>query len=435
MESLWRATSKLPEFPRLEYDLKTDILIIGGGMAGLLCAYYLQQAGADYTLIEANRLCGGVTADTTAKITYQHGLIYDRLMGEFGAETARLYLEANRAALKEYARLAKTIDCDFARKDHAVYSDDRAALERELSALERIGTSAIFEEHPALPFATQGAVRVKDQAQFHPLKFAAAIAKGLHIYEHTAARAFDGEAILTDRGGIRARKIIVATHFPIFNKHGRYFLKLYHHRTYALALEGGPTLDAMYVGGGQDTVSLRNHGDLLLLGGGGHRTGKQGGNWAELEEFARKHYPKAKIRYRWAAQDCVSLDGIPYIGQYAKGTPDLYVATGFNKWGMTSSMVAARLLCDLTRGKKNPYRAVFDPTRSIWHKQLTTNALETTLHLLKPTAPRCPHLGCALEWNEQEHSWDCPCHGSRFAEDGKLLNDPATDDLKLKKKP
>jgi hypothetical protein len=167
------------------------------------------------------------------------------------------------------------------------------------------------------------------------------------------------------------------------------------------------------------------------LGGGGHRTGKQGGNWRELEEFVRTHYPGARERYRWAAQDCMTLDGIPYIGEYSRSTPDLYVATGFNKWGMTSSMAAAMILRDMILGRNNPWAPVFSPSRSIFHPQLLANAWESGINLMTPTTPRCPHLGCALKWNPQERSWDCPCHGSRFAADGTVLNSPATEDLEL----
>ena len=206
-------------------------------------------------------------------------------------------------------------------------------------------------------------------------------------------------------------------------------MKLYQHRSYCLALENVPPLRGMYVDESETGLSFRMNGDLLILGGGSHRTGKQGGNWAELEAFAAKHYPNARIRCRWATQDCMTLDGIPYIGPYSRRTPDLYVATGFNKWGMTSSMVAANILTDLVCGRDNPYEKVFSPSRSILHPQLAVNGFEAVANLLSFSKKRCPHMGCALKWNPQEHSWDCPCHGSRFEEDGKRIDNPATDDL------
>ena len=190
-------------------------------------------------------------------------------------------------------------------------------------------------------------------------------------------------------------------------------------------------MDGMYVDEANTGLSFRSYGDLLLLGGGGHRTGKKGGCWQELEDFVKKHYKNAEIVGKWATQDCMTLDDIPYIGQYSKSTPDVFVATGFNKWGMTNAMVAADILCDLVRGKSNPYVTVFDPSRTVLHPQLVLNAFESTVGLLTPTAPRCPHLGCALKYNKAEHTWDCPCHGSRFTENGELIDNPATDDKKI----
>ncbi len=429
MDSIWLASAERQTFETQRRDLKTDVLIIGGGMAGLLCAYLLDAAGVDYILAEADRICGGITKDTTAKLTLQHGLIYDKLIRTFGTEGAQIYLEANRSALARYRELCTAIDCDFKEEDAFVYSlNDRRKLEAEAEAYRKLGVSAQLVTALPLPFPTAGGVRVAGQARFHPLKFAYAIAKGLRILEHTKVRALKPGEAITDHGRIKARKIIVATHFPFLNKHGSYFLKLYQHRSYVIALQNAPDLNGMYVDEAKTGLSFRKQGELLLLGGGSHRTGKQGGNWQELLSFARRHYPNAKAVAQWATQDCMSLDGVPYIGQYAKHTPELYVATGFNKWGMTSSMVAAEILTDLVQGKENPYAALFSPSRSILRPQLAVNAAESVIGLLTPTVPRCPHLGCALKYNKQEHSWDCPCHGSRFTEGGQLIDNPAADD-------
>ena len=224
--------------------------------------------------------------------------------------------------------------------------------------------------------------------------------------------------------------MIIATHFPLLNKHGAYFLKLYQQRSYVVALENAGKTDGMYLDCADNGLSIRSAGRWLLLGGGGHRTGKEGAGWALPETAARAFYPKGKITARWATQDCMSLDGMPYIGRYSKTTPNLYVATGFQKWGMSTSMVSALLLSNLIQGRENPYAGLFSPSRSMLHKQLLVNGVESAVNLLRPAVPRCPHLGCALEWNREEHSWDCPCHGSRFDESGKLLNNPATGDLK-----
>lgn len=434
INTIWKNDVVMPEFPQLDHDITTDVLIVGGGMAGILCAHKLAMAGVDYALIEADRICSGVTRNTTAKLTSQHGLIYDKLLRMHGFQTARKYWQANEAAIAEFRKLAKSIQCDFVTTDNYIYSTDPVALAAEKTALESLGIPSELTKALPLPFSVAGAIRFPNQARFHPLKFVAELSKDLRIYERTPAREFMGNMVTTDQVTITAKKVIIATHFPLINKHGAYFLKLYQQRSYVLALENARKLDGMYLDGAENGLSFRNYGDLLLLGGGGHRTGKQGGGWAELEAFAKTHYPDAKEVCRWATQDCMTLDGMPYIGPYSKRTPDLYVATGFNKWGMTSSMVAAMILCNLVQGKENPYADVFNPERRILRKQLFTNALETTVNLLTPTRPRCPHLGCALKWNSQEHSWDCPCHGSRFTEEGKLLDNPATGNLKAKPK-
>lgn len=428
--SIWANSAQMPTFPRLDGDLKTDVLVVGGGLAGLLCAHRLKQAGVQCALIEADRICGGVTRNTTAKITSQHGLIYAKLLKKFGQEQARFYWEANEAALGEYRHLAGEIPCDFEEKDSYVFSADQVLLlDEELSALDKLDIPAEFVREVPLPLPVAGAVKFSHQAQFHPLKFAAGIAQGLEIYEHTAAKEFAPNGVVTDRGTIRAEKIIIATHFPMLNKHGAYFLKLYQDRSYVLALEKAGQVDGMYLDAAKQGLSLRNQGDFLLLGGGGHRTGKKDGGWAELEQAEEAYFPKAREVCRWATQDCMSLDSVPYIGRYGGKTPDVYVAAGFNKWGMTSSMVSAMLLTDLVQGKESTWAGIFSPQRRMLRPQLLVNGWEASVNLLTPTKPRCPHLGCALKWNPQERSWDCPCHGSRFEETGKLLDGPATGDL------
>ena len=431
MDSLWKAFKGIPRFAPLETSANTDVLIVGGGMAGLLCAKMLKTAGVDCLLLEAKRICSGITGNTTAKITLQHGLIYHKLIKSLGQERAGLYLQAQQQACREYDRLCRNADCDYEIKDSYVYSlHDPVKIEQEIHALNRLGEPALFCEKTRLPFSVAGAALVKEQAQFHPLKFAYAMAKDLAVCENTKVLELMPHKARTDRGEVRWKKLIVATHFPMLNKHGGYFLKLYQHRSYVLALENAGDVGGMYVDAEQKGLSFRNYNELLLLGGGSHRTGKQGGNWKELEAFARKHYPKADPVFRWATQDCMSLDGIPYIGRYASNTPDVYVATGFNKWGMTSSMVAAKLLTDMILEKEAPFREVFSPQRSLLHPQLAVNAAESLLGLLTPTVPRCPHMGCALKFNPQENSWDCPCHGSRFTKTGELIDNPATDDKK-----
>ncbi len=432
MDSIWKDTARRVHFDALKGNKSTDVLIIGGGIAGILCAYQLKNAGVDCILVEATEICGGITKNTTAKITLQHGLIYDEMIRRFGEDKARLYVKAQTNTIKEYARLCENIDCDYETQDNYVYSmTDRKKIEKEIAALNRLGVKAEFSEAKELPFTVAGAVRVRDQAQFHPLKFLYVIAKDLPIYERTKVTELMPHKAKTNHGVIAYKKLIIATHFPMLNKHGLYTLKLYQHRSYVIALKGAQDVNGMYVDESETGLSFRSYGDLLLLGGGGHRTGKRGGCWQELEVFARKHYKNAEIVGKWATQDCMTLDDVPYIGQYARSTPDVFVATGFNKWGMTNAMVAADIFCDLVQGKSNSYAAVFDPSRTVMHPQLAVNAFDSVVGLLTPTAPRCPHLGCALKYNRAEHTWDCPCHGSRFTEDGELIDNPATDDKKM----
>lgn len=432
-KSVWTAEINLPEFDKLEGEKKTDVLVIGGGLCGILCAFFLKQAGVDCILVEGNRIASGITKNTTAKITAQHGLIYDKLIREFGEELAKMYLFANSDAVLEYENLCKDIDCDFEKKSAYTYSlIDRKKIENEVRAVNSLGLLAEFKADLELSFKTQGAICFRDQAQFNPLKFIKKIAKDLNIYENTFISDISKTTAVSDKGKIKAKKIIVATHFPFINKHGSYFLKLYQHRSYVSAYENAENLDGMYVDEDLKGLSFRTYGNLLLIGGGSHRTGKHGGNWKELNDFAKRYYPEAKLKYEWATQDCMSLDKIPYIGHYSKNTPDLYVATGFNKWGMTSSMAAAKILCDMVQDRKNDFAEVFSPQRSILKPQLIVNGFETSVNLLTPTVKRCPHLGCALKWNNNEHTWDCPCHGSRFEKDGKLIDNPATGDASIK---
>ena len=431
MESVWSKDVKFEKFNKLEENIKTDVLIIGGGMCGILCAYMLSKEGVDCVLAEADEICKGITDYTTAKVTVQHGLIYNKIITKYGTQKASMYYESQKSAFDTIKAIASESN-NFKVCNSYVYSlNNRAVIEKEVAALEKIGVNAAFYEHTELPFSVAGAVMLGEQGIFHPLKFVCCLVKKLKIYEHTKIIEIRNNTAITGNGTIKANKIIVATHFPFINKYGGYFLKMYQYRSYVLALENAENIKHMYVDEAENGLSFRRHNNLLLLGGGGHRTGGKGGNWTELRRVAKKYYPDSSEIAKWATQDCMTLDFIPYIGRYSAHANDLYVATGFNKWGMTSSMVSAMVLTDMVCGRKNKYEELYSPSRSVYHYQLVVNIAETFKGMLAPTVPRCPHMGCALKYNKSEHSWDCPCHGSRFHENGKLINNPATRDKNM----
>lgn len=432
MQSLWQDTVKMPRFLQQEKDLKTDVLIVGGGLTGLLCAYFLKSAGVDCLLSESDTICAHTSGHTTAKITVQHGCCYQKILADYGKTGAQQYLNANRSALAAYRQICTGIDCDFEEKDAVIYAyheEEQQTLKAEENAYKLLGMPVQKSACEALPFPTLDALVLPRQAQFHPLKFAAAIAKDLPILEHTRVKKFDKTTAFTEHGRIFAKKVIIASHFPFINTHGLYFMKQYQYRSYVLALENAQDVGAMYISAFSDGLSLRNWGDILLLGGRGHKTGKKSGGFAELWAFASSHYPGCRIRESWATQDCMTPDDIPYIGEYARSLSNFYVATGFNKWGMTSAMAAAQILTDKIIGRESPNAAVFSPIGRKFKVQILVNAFTSVGNLLCPLPHRCSHLGCALRYNKAEHSWDCPCHGSRFSKKGKILDGPANRPL------
>ena len=474
MDSIWTKTCEIDQRKPLPGNRKTEIAVIGAGMAGILIASALEEAGCSVLVLEANRIASGQTRNTTAKITSQHGLIYRKLEKTVGLERARQYAAGNEAAVKAFRRIVKdrNIDCDFEDCSAYVYGYDPSELRAEAETAVRLGLPASYVENIPLPFTAAGAVRFTDQAQFHPLKFLKALSEPLTIYENTSVQTVDDHRIFTEHGTVEAEKLIFACHYPFVNFPGMYFARMHQERSYVLALENCGRIDGMWISEGQGSWSFRTYGDLLLLGGVGHRTGenREGGQYDALRHKAKEWFPDSREAARWSAQDCITPDSIPYIGQYAPSKPDWYVATGFGKWGMTSSMVASNLLRDRICGKENPNGSVFDPNRfdtetiagiacESGHavKGLSKRIFQVpseqasvipaghggivSLGLDKagvykdengtvyPVDIKCPHLGCQLEWNPEEKSWDCPCHGSRFDCHGELISGPAQEGI------
>lgn len=476
MQSIWTKDVRLPQKQKLASDMRADAAVIGAGMAGILTATLLAQQGLSTVVLEANTIAGGVTQGTTAKITSQHNLIYKKLIDSFGEEKAARYAAANQNAVAKYKQIIdqNKIDCDFEQKNAYVYSlDDPEIIQNEVAAAQRSGIPASFTDKTGLPFRIAGACMFPDQAQFHPLRFIYALADNLTVFEHTVANEIYGKEIRTDKGNVRADFIVVATHYPFINVPGYYFLKMHQQRSYFIALENASPVDGMYIEAGGDGFSFQDYQNLLLLGGANHRTGenKDGGKYDIIRNAGKKWYPGANEKAFWSAQDCMTLDGAPYIGRYALTTPELYVATGFNKWGMTGSMAAAMILSDMIAGKKNDWADVFSPQRVDIlpsAKNFASNAAEVvsaladeifqvpkeTLDQIKTgeagiaeshgekvgvyksedgkahiVSTKCTHLGCQLAWNPDENTWDCPCHGSRFDMDGNVIGNPAMKGL------
>ncbi|MDM0893914.1 FAD-dependent oxidoreductase [Clostridium perfringens] len=476
MKSVWSESCKFRKREALNKDIKTDVLVIGAGIAGILTAYMLKQKGREVVLIDAAEIASGNTKNTTAKITSQHDLIYSKLITEFGEEKARQYAKANELAIKKYKEIIedKRIECDFEEKPAYVYSlNEVDVLKEEVEAAKNLGIDAEFVQEVNLPFKIKGAVKFNNQAQFNPLKFLKGISNELVIYENTRALEIKENLVVTSGGNITANNIVVATHYPIMNAPRYYFMKMHQERSYVLALENTSEIDGMYIDLNKEGYSFRTYNNLLLLGGISHRTGEneEGGSYDELRKVAKKLYPKAKEKYYWSAQDCMTIDGIPYIGRYSSETPNIYVATGFNKWGMTSSMVSAMIISDMILEKENDFSEIFSPRRfdlSLSINNIANDLIETAKNFIaqKVSIPsseiehiknghggiieyngekvgvyknkegkeffvstKCTHLGCQLSWNADELTWDCPCHGSRFDYKGRLIGSPATKDL------
>ena len=436
----------------------------------------LKQKGRDVVLIDAAEIASGNTKNTTAKITSQHDLIYSKLIAEFGEEKARQYAKANELAIKKYKEIIedKRIECDFEEKPAYVYSlNEVDVLKEEVEAAKNLGIDAEFVQEANLPFKINGAVKFNNQAQFNPLKFLKGISNELVIYENTRALEIKENLVVTSGGNITANNIVVATHYPIMNAPGYYFMKMHQERSYVLALENTSEIDGMYIDLNKEGYSFRTYNNLLLLGGISHRTGEneEGGSYDELRKVAKRLYPKAKEKYYWSAQDCMTIDGIPYIGRYSSETPNIYVATGFNKWGMTSSMVSAMIISDMILEKENDFSEIFSPRRfdlSLSINNIANDLIETAKNFIAQkvyipsseiehiknghggiieyngekvgvyknkegkeffVSTKCTHLGCQLSWNADELTWDCPCHGSRFDYKGRLIGSPATKDL------
>jgi glycine/D-amino acid oxidase-like deaminating enzyme/nitrite reductase/ring-hydroxylating ferredoxin subunit len=495
-ESVWIGTGpSQPELSRLEGQVRAEVAVLGGGIVGMTTALLLGEEGVDVVLVEAAGLARGVTGHTTAKVTSQHGMIYSRLRSTFGADGARTYAAANQAGLAWIADRVERdgIDCDFRRQPSYLYLSegaDRAKLEKEAEAAVEAGLPAALVETTPLPYPVEAAVRFDNQAEFHVRKYLLALVERIG---RTGCRIFDGSRALdvtegapckvtTADGEVSADRVVIATHYPFLDR-SLAFARVHPTRSYAIVCDiASDPPPGMYINGNSPTRSLRavplDGRELLLVSGEGHRTG-EGGDTQEryraLERFARQHWEVRSIDYRWSTQDNVTIDGVPYVGRLTPRTDRLFMATGFAKWGMSAGAAAGLLLSDLLLGRDSPWASLYDPNRfkplAAGPKLLEENA-RVGLHFfgdrlrkrgrraIEELAPgegdivrhrgekvaghrrddgtlvavsaRCTHLGCQLNWNTAERSWDCPCHGSRFTPEGKVLQGPAVHGLERK---
>lgn len=475
-ESYWLATTPESNYPVLPGDINVDVAIIGGGIVGITSAFLLKQAGVSVALIEAGRIITGVTGYTTAKITSQHDLIYNRLISQLGRGQAKQYAESNQAAIDriEYIVRSWDISCDFAHKPAYIYAgseDSEQKILDEVRAARSLGLPASFESNPPLPFETYGSVRFSNQAQFHPRKYLCAVAReiegdGCYIFENTRALGIEGGSpviIKTDKGTVRAGNVIQATHYPIVDKPGKLSEKLSQSMSYALGVRiEEPFPEGMFINAEKPGRSLRSQpaegGELILVVGDGHSTGNgkpTKEHYRHLEKWARSIYNVRSIDYRWSTEDVMPQDGVPLIGRLTPESEHSYIATGFQKWGMTTGTAAAIILTDLILDRDNPWTEVYDPSRSepaepfpiqeevsrlasgegaiIQRGEEKVAAYRDPQGVLYTLNPSCRHMGCTVSWNDAEKTWDCPCHGSRYNARGEVILSPTVYGLLGKK--
>ena len=387
--SYWVESTPKTNYPSAQGNIDTDVLIIGGGITGIVTAYMLSQKNAslNITIVEADRMAMGVTANTTAKITSQHGLLYDYLLKTFGYDTAKGYLDSNEEAIKTIKNIVESedINCDLMSQDSYVYTCDSKKTQMivdEVSAVTSLGVDAKYVTKATLPFKIKAAIKFPNQAQFHPRKYLLSL---LTILERRNVKLFESSKVVdikhtkdkyevfVNDNRITTKYLVMATHYPIKNFPGMYFIKMYQDSSYAIGVELDEDIfDGMYISCDDQVTSFRNttYNDgkkLLIVGGSSHKTGDTSVNvdesYKNLENYIKQIYPKAKIKYRWMTEDCVTLDKIPYIGEFSKFLPNMYVATGYKKWGMTTSHVAANIISDKILGIENPYEETYTATR------------------------------------------------------------------------
>ncbi|GAA4836188.1 FAD-dependent oxidoreductase [Paenibacillus vulneris] len=492
-DSYWLRSMNVPRFPELTENMQADVAVIGGGITGITTAYLLAKRGMKVVVLNAGRILQGTTGSTTAKVTAQHDLIYDEFISHFGLEKARLYYEANQEAITfvkdTVAEL--NIDCQFSEEDAYVYTSQEdyvQKIENEYKAYEKLGIPGEIVSSTPLPFATRAAVIMNRQARFNPVPFLVKLAEeiirmGGHLYEETTVieSTLETPAVVKTKQGpqVSCHYVVSATHFPYQDMKGLYFARLHAERSYVLAVRTkNPYPGGMYLSAENPKRSLRplliDGEPAVLIGGEGHKTGQGQCTfqyYENLQRFGQQSFGIREILYRWSAQDIYTLDKMPYIGLQWPDVPNHLIATGFRKWGMTNSIASAILNTKLIAGEKSPYEEVFTPRRFHADPSLKTfisqnanvavNLAAGKLELVRRHPEElepgegsvvqvngkragayreangklyivdttCKHMGCEVEWNDAERTWDCPCHGSRYSFRGDVIEGPAKEAL------
>jgi glycine/D-amino acid oxidase-like deaminating enzyme len=445
VRSLWYESRERGERPALDRDISADVVVVGAGIVGLTTALLLEREGASVAVLEMRHVAAGATGYNTAKLTSLHGLTYSQLAGRIGREKARTYGEANEAGIARVFELADElgIDCDLGRKPNYTYAEDPADLDKvrtEADVAGELGLPAWFVDDLDLPFPVAGAVRFDDQAEFHPVKYVDGIAAALMgpLHENTRVTGIDSGRVNTAGGArVSAEHVVIATHLSFMDR-GLYFARCHPERSYLVAGRVAGLPAGMYLSTESPSHSIRAHGDWLLVGGESHKTGQADARerYELLAAWARERFG-LDPELRWATQDQMPADGVPYVGRHDPLSSNLWVATGFKKWGLAMGSAAAELLAAQIGGREHPWTELFDPNRirpRASAPSLVKENANVALHfvgdrLTKRGNPRCTHLGCLLDWNAAEDTWDCPCHGSRFAAGGEVIEGPATRPL------
>jgi glycine/D-amino acid oxidase-like deaminating enzyme len=474
MTSLWLdGRPAIPDDP-LPLDTPIDDLVVGAGLTGLVTALLLVRAGRQVAVVEARHVGAAATGNTTAKLSLLQGTHLSRVLGHQSQNVAQAYVEANREGMQWLLRFCDDHGVDVQRRPAVTYAasrSERKTVEREHQAAGSLGLPVRWEESLNVPFPSYGGTVLDEQAQFDPMDVLAALVEQVRAHGGTVSQghrvrrvSLRGRPVahLDDGSQIAAEQLLLATGTPILDR-GLYFAKVEPQRSYGLAFVGAQAPQGMYLSAGSDSRSIRDapraNGTALLVGGSGHVVGRTDSELEHVDRLRRwtaTHFPGAVETHRWSAQDYGSHDGVPFLGALPRGGGRIQVATGYEKWGMTNAVAAARVLSGRILGQEPSWaeplhHRITRPTGAAEIVKMNLGvgmalaggvAHAAVDHLPGHTSRAarcgvvgvCTHLGGVLKWNDAEESWDCPLHGSRFSSDGQVLEGPATRPLLRRKK-